>query len=88
MSTPKLHGRKGTDTNQTVPQDGFFQEVRKLLSPHFSHQVVAKRRKGRPDTARDRGPRKRTLEYVEEAEGYPPCGSRNAVRTDHSLFLR
>ena len=39
-----------------------------LFSPSFSHQVVAKRRKGRPDKARDRGPRKRTLEYVEEAD--------------------
>jgi len=29
---------------------------------------LAKRRKGRPDKARDRGPRKRTLEYVEEAD--------------------
>ncbi len=33
-----------------------------------------KRRKRRPDKARDRGPRKRTLEYVEEAEGYPLAG--------------
>ncbi len=39
-----------------------------MASPHFSHQVVAKRRKGRPDKACDRGPRKRTLEYVEEAD--------------------
>ncbi len=40
-----------------------------IASPHFSHQLVAKRRKGRPDKARDPqagtpGPRKRTLEYV------------------------
>ena len=38
-----------------------------------------KRRKRRPDKARDGypprvGPRKRTLEYVEEAEGYPLAG--------------
>jgi hypothetical protein len=37
-------------------------------SPHFSHRVVAKRRKGRPDKARDRDPRKRTVGYVEEAD--------------------
>ncbi len=38
-----------------------------------------KRRKRRPDKARDGtrlrvGTRKRTLEYVEEAEGYPLAG--------------
>ena len=37
-------------------------------SPLLSHQVVAKRRKDRSDKARDRGPRKRTVEYVEEAD--------------------
>ena len=39
------------------------------VNPHFSHPLVTKRRKGRPDKARDRGPRKRTVGYVEEAEG-------------------
>ena len=39
-------------------------------SPYFSHLLVTKRRKGRPNKARrDRGPRKRTVGYVEEAEG-------------------
>ena len=42
-------------------------------SPDFSHLLVTKRRKGWPDEARDRGPRKRTVGYAEEAEGYPPC---------------
>ncbi len=36
--------------------------------PRFSHLLVTKRRKGRPDKARDRGPRKRTVRYVEEAD--------------------
>ena len=40
-----------------------------FVSPNFSHLLVTKRRKGRPDKARDRGPRKRTVGYVEEAEG-------------------
>ncbi len=40
-----------------------------LLNPHFSHLLVTKRRKGRPDKERDRGPRKRTVRYVEEADG-------------------
>ncbi len=39
------------------------------LNPHFSHLLVTKRRKGRPGKAHDRGPRKRTVEYVEEADG-------------------
>ena len=43
-------------------------------SPNFSHLLVTKRRKGRPDKARDPqagapGPRKRTVGYVEEADG-------------------
>ena len=38
------------------------------VNPHFSHPLVTKRRKGRPDKAHDRGPRKRTVGYVEEAE--------------------
>ena len=38
------------------------------MSPHFSHLLVTKRRKGWPDKARDRGPRKRTVRYVEEAD--------------------
>ncbi len=47
--------------------------MKRGASPHFSHQVVAKRRKGRPDKARDPqagtpGPRKRTREHVEEAD--------------------
>ncbi len=42
--------------------------MRSFPNPHFSHQVVAKRRKDRSDKARDRGPRKRTVEYVEEAD--------------------
>ncbi len=45
-----------------------------ITSLRFSHQVVAKRRKGRPDKAREGtrlrvGPRKRTVQYVEEAGG-------------------
>ena len=51
-------------------------------SPNFSHLLVTKQRKGRPDKARDPqagapGPRKRTVWYVEEAEGggHPLCGS-------------
>ncbi len=40
-----------------------------VLNPHFSHLLVTKRRKGWPDKARDRGPRKRTVGYVEEADG-------------------
>jgi len=44
------------------------------ISPNFSHLLVTKRRKGRPDKAHDPqagapGPRKRTVGYVEEAEG-------------------
>ena len=39
------------------------------ISPYFSHLLVTKRRKGRPGKARDQGPRKRTVGYVEEAEG-------------------
>ena len=43
------------------------------VNPHFSHPLVTKRRKGRPDKAHDPqagapGPRKRTVGYVEEAE--------------------
>ncbi len=43
-------------------------------SPDFSHLLVTKRRKGRPDKAHDPqaggpGPRKRTVWYVEEADG-------------------
>ncbi len=51
-------------------------------SPRFSHLLVTKRRKGRPDKARDPqagapGPRKRTVRYVEEADGGGTrfCGS-------------
>ncbi len=45
----------------------------KGFGPLFSHQVVAKRRKDRSDTAREGtllrvGPLKRTLYYVEEAD--------------------
>jgi len=45
-----------------------------MTSPDFSHLLVTKRRKDRPDKARDPqagapGPRKRTVGYVEEAEG-------------------
>jgi hypothetical protein len=45
-----------------------------MSSPDFSHLLVTKRRKGRPDKARDPqagtpGPRKRTAGYVEEADG-------------------
>ncbi len=54
------------------------------LKPLFSYQVVAKRRKDRSDKARDRGPRKRTVGYVEEAGGTRlrvggtrACGSRS-----------
>ncbi len=39
-------------------------------SPDFSHLLVTKRWKGWwPDKARDRGPRKRTVGYVEEVDG-------------------
>ncbi len=38
------------------------------MNPRSSHQVVAKRRNSRPDKARDGGPRKRTVGYVEEAD--------------------
>ncbi len=63
-------------------------EMRKHLSPHFSHLLVTKRRKGRPDKAGDRGPRKRTVGYVEEAGGtrLRVGGTRlagRAVRPDH-----
>ena len=37
-------------------------------SSQFLRPVVAKRRKGRPDKAPDRGHRKRTLQYAEEAD--------------------
>jgi len=45
-----------------------------MASPNFSHLLVTKRRKGRPDKARGGtrlrvGPRKRTVWYVEEADG-------------------
>ncbi len=43
-----------------------------MTSPHFSHLLVTKRRKGRPECAAprdDRGPHKRTAGYVEEAGG-------------------
>ncbi len=43
-----------------------------MASPNFSHLLVTKRRKGRPECAAprdDRGPRKRTVWYVEEAGG-------------------
>ncbi len=58
------------------------------LNPHFSHLVVAKRRKGRPDKARDPqagtpAPRKRTVGYVEEAEGGGTRFAGRAVRADH-----
>ena len=66
-------------------------EMRKHLSPHFSHLLVTKRRKGRPECAAprgDRGPRKRTVGYVEEAGGtrLRVGGTRfagRAVRPDH-----
>ncbi len=32
-----------------------------MTSPEFSHLLVTKQRKGRPDKAPDGGPRKRTL---------------------------
>jgi len=45
-----------------------------MTSPEFSHLLVTKRRKGRPDKGggtrlRVGGPRKRTVGYVEEADG-------------------
>ena len=56
------------------------------ISPRFSDPIVAKRRKGRPDKARDpqagapRSPQTYSLQYVEEAdEGVPACGSRSQV---------
>jgi len=61
-------------------------------SPDFSHPLVTKRRKGRPECvaprARDRGPRKRTVWYVEEAGGHPLAGrgyqlAGHTVRPDH-----
>ena len=47
------------------------------VSPYFSHLLVTKRRKGRPECVAPRargtrlrvGPRKRTVGYVEEAGG-------------------
>ncbi len=49
-----------------------------MTGPHFSHLIVTKRRKGRPDKARDRGHHRRTLRYAEESdEGVPACGSRS-----------
>jgi len=57
-------------------------------SPDFSHLLVTKRRKGRPDKARDPqagapGPRKRTVGYVEEADGGGTRFAGRAVRPDH-----
>ncbi len=40
-----------------------------MTGPHFSHLIVTKRRKGRPDKTRDRGHRRRTAGYVEESGG-------------------
>ena len=37
-------------------------------SPDYALVLVTKRRKHRPDKARDRGPRKRTVQYAEEAD--------------------
>ena len=59
-----------------------------MNSPEFSHLLVPKRRKGRPDKARDPqagapGPRKRTVGYVEEAEGGGTRFAGRAVRPDH-----
>jgi len=49
-------------------------------SPDFSHLLVTKRWKGWwPDKARDRGPRKRTVGYVEEVDG-----GEHSQETDHS----
>ena len=54
-----------------------------MTSPHFSHLIVTKRRKGRPDKARDPqagapGHHRRTVWYVEESdEGEPAWGSRS-----------
>ena len=58
---------------------GFRDEVDNLrimrASPYFSHPLVTKRRKGRPSKAHEGyppvrvGPRKRTVGYVEEADG-------------------
>ncbi len=50
---------------------------RLTASPNFSHLLVTKRRKGRPDKARDRGPRKRTL-----CSTLRRPTERNAVMTD------
>ncbi len=53
------------------------------LNPHFSHLLVTKRRKGRPGKAHDRGPRKRTVGYVEEADGGGTRFAGRTVRPDH-----
>ncbi len=52
-------------------------------SPSFSYLLVTKRRKGRPDKARDRGPRNRTVWYVEEADGGGTRLAGRTVRPDH-----
>ncbi len=52
-------------------------------SLRFSHLLVTKRRKGRPDKARDRGPRKRTVGYVEEADRGGTRFAGRAVRAEH-----
>ncbi len=59
----------------------------KGLSPDFSHCLVARSLRRRPDKACDRGPRKRTNRYVEQADrakrrqgGWMRHRSRGSVR--------
>jgi len=49
----------------------------KPFSPNFLHRLVTKWRKGRPDKARDRGPRKRTVGTLRRPT---EC---NTVRANH-----
>ncbi len=53
-------------------------------SPQISGLLVTKRRKGWSGKARDRGHRKRTREYVEEADRGGTRFAGRAVRPDHS----
>ena len=61
MCLPKLDPGVFSAGGETSPGCLFF-------SLHFSSLLVTKRRKGRPDKARDRGPGGVLMQYVEEAE--------------------
>ncbi len=60
-----IQPREKLSGNDIFRQDHFMNST----SPNFSHLLVTKGRKGRPDKAHDRGPRKRTVWYVEESGG-------------------